>query len=108
MSRYSRALVTLAPTLILFSGAVLLYVRTVDHIVTGRRHACVRVNRNRVITAYRMHMVVDAATISVAIAAAGPISPASSRLRIASDASWVSGAYRNTTAEMVTIALTKR
>ena len=29
-------------------------------------------------------------------------------LRIASDASWVSGAYRNTTAEMVTIALMKR
>src|ERR1022692_78839 len=78
------------------------------HIVTGRRHACVRVRRKRVTSAYKMHMVVDAATINVAIAAAGPISPASSRMRIASEASCVSGAYRNTTADMVTIALMKR
>ena len=38
--------------------------------------------------------------------AAAPISPASSRFKMATDASFVSGEYRNTTAEMVTIALT--
>jgi hypothetical protein len=72
------------------------------------RHACVRVEQeardDRVDDAH----AVDDATISVAIAAAAPISPASSMLRIATDASCVSGAYRNTTAEIVTIALTNR
>ena len=46
--------------------------------------------------------------ISTAIAAAAPVSPASSRLRMATDASLVSGEYRNTTAEMVVMALMKK
>ena len=50
----------------------------------------------------------DAAVISTAQAAAAPISPASSRLRIAIAATLVSGEYRNTTAEIVVIALMKK
>ena len=46
--------------------------------------------------------------ISTAQAAAAPASPASSRFRIAIDATLVSGEYRNTTAEIVVIALTKK
>jgi hypothetical protein len=50
----------------------------------------------------------EAAVISTAQAAAAPISPASSRFRMAIDATLVSGEYRNTTAEMVVIALMKK
>ena len=51
---------------------------------------------------------VEAAAISTAHAAAGPASPASSRFRIVTDASLVSGEYRKTTAEIVVIALMKK
>src|SRR5215471_360388 len=80
----------------------------ISYTATDLRQAWVRVSRKRVVTAYIRHTVVDAATISVAIAAAAPISPASSRSSMASDASLVSGEYRKTTAEMVVMALTKR
>ena len=45
----------------------------------------------------------EVASTSVAIAAAGPIWPASSRFRIATDAGCVSGEYRNATADTVVI-----
>lgn len=51
---------------------------------------------------------VEARAINTAMAAAAPISPASSRFRMAMAATLVSGAYRNTTAEMVVMALTKK
>jgi len=44
----------------------------------------------------------------LAMAAAGPMSPASSRFTIATDAGTVLGEYRNTNAETVVIAFTKR
>src|SRR3569832_497707 len=50
----------------------------------------------------------DAAKSRMAIAAAAPISPASSRFRMAMAATFVSGEYRNTTAEIVVIALMKK
>jgi hypothetical protein len=56
--------------------------------------------KNRVAT-------VLAKPIRTAMAAAAPISPASSRFRMAIDATLVSGEYRNTTAEMVVMALMK-
>ena len=52
--------------------------------------------------------VAETTPINTAIAAAAPISPASSRLRIAIDATLVSGEYRNTTAEIVVMALMKK
>ena len=55
-----------------------------------------------------MQAASELAAISTAIAAAGPCSPASSRLRIAIDATFVSGEYRNTTADIVVIALMKK
>ena len=51
---------------------------------------------------------VEPAVMSTAQAAAGPASPASSRFRIAIAATLVSGDYRNTTAEIVVIALMKK
>jgi hypothetical protein len=50
----------------------------------------------------------DVAMISEAMAAAEPIAPASSSCRIEIAASVVFGEYRNTTAEIVVIALTKK
>ena len=47
--------------------------------------------------------MVEVNTIRVAIAAAGPTSPLSSRFNIATEASVVSGEYRNTAAEIVVI-----
>src|SRR4051812_36839986 len=44
----------------------------------------------------------------LAMAAAGPMSPASSRFTMATDASTVLGEYRKTTADTVVIAFTKR
>ena len=50
---------------------------------------------------------VAAPAIITAQAAAAPISPASSKLRMAIEATLVSGEYKNTTAEMVVMAFTK-
>ena len=49
-----------------------------------------------------------AAAIRMAMAAAAPISPASSRFRMAMAATLVSGEYKKTTAEIVVIALMKK
>ena len=50
----------------------------------------------------------DVMTMRLAMAAAGPMSPASSRFTMATDAGTVFGEYRKTSADTVVIAFTKR
>ena len=72
------------------------------------RHAWVRRSTHQASAMNSSVAMVEATPISTAIAAAAPISPASSRFRMAIDATLVSGEYRNTTAEIVVIALMKK
>ena len=65
-------------------------------------------SNTRVTRAYRPHTRIEVSTIRVAIAVAGPILPSASRFRIATEASVVSGEYRNTTVEIVVMALMNR
>src|SRR2546428_12703436 len=68
---------------------------------TTLRQAWVFLSSTRVASAYNRHTTTEVSTVRLASAAAGPMSPASSRFMMATAARMVSGEYRNTTPDSV-------
>src|SRR5450830_31788 len=71
------------------------------------RQACVLLISALVIQPYSRQTSAEVTTVSDASAAAGPMSPASSRFMMATDDKMVSGEYKNTTHDKVAIDTTK-
>ena len=73
-----------------------------------RRQACVRLSTSQLSQAKNTVAQAEISAIKTAMAAAAPISPASSKFKIAMAATLFSGEYKNTTAEIVVMALMKK